>query len=257
MVDEWLRVGIVHEWCRGFSSGNDGYPRYAALDGMVSIARHLAATVPVNCGVTVSSLQIGGAGLVASDDHQAWTSPTVIATPPVPQSLALCAAGGIPLPVDTAAALGLVRYVPCLALLVTLDRSGVIRSPGGVQLTAEDDPTFSFIGDNEAKGASKAPAVTFHVNDAVSLSRYDEAAEDLQTFLLTEARRFLGDAEVVACEVKKWRYARPDITHPDPCIAVHPTGATTLVFAGDAFGAAKVEGAVLSGLAAAKAIVSP
>ena len=256
VIEEWLHLGIVHVWCRGFSPAGDGYPRYSAPGGMVSIARHLAASLPVSCDVQIASIASNAGDLVLSAEQGTWISPAVVATPPVPQSLALCAAGGLMLPSDAQAALEAVRYVPCLALLVTLDRPDVLGAPGGLQLTTADDPTFSFIGDNQAKGASDVPAITFHVHDDVSAARYEDDAMTLRTFLLDEARRFLGEVQVLACEVKKWRYARPDVTHPTTCLTVHPTDQTTLVFAGDAFGEAKVEGAVLSGLAAAAAVLT-
>src|SRR5689334_15592868 len=41
-VDAWERNGWVHEWCRGFSTPADGYPRYAAAGGMNALAKHLA-----------------------------------------------------------------------------------------------------------------------------------------------------------------------------------------------------------------------
>ncbi|MEQ1700146.1 MAG: FAD-dependent oxidoreductase, partial [Ilumatobacteraceae bacterium] len=50
-------------------------------------------------------------------------------------------------------------------------------------------------------------------------------------------------------QVQRWRYARPVEVHPARCLAAD--GLPGLVFAGDAFGGAKVEGAVLSGRAAA------
>ena len=52
-------------------------------------------------------------------------------------------------------------------------------------------------------------------------------------------------------QIQRWRYAKPSVAHPEPCLlAAH---LPTLVFAGDAFGGAKVEGAALSGVAAAAA----
>ena len=46
---------------------------------------------------------------------------------------------------------------PMITLLVALSEQPSIPSPGGVQL--EDDLTWSWIGDNMAKGASTAEAV--------------------------------------------------------------------------------------------------
>lgn len=50
-----------------------------------------------------------------------------------------------------------------------------------------------------------------------------------------------------------WRYARPTVLHDTPCLLVRAP--RRLVFAGDAFVAPRVEGAALSGLAAADALL--
>lgn len=40
LVDEWVRAGVVREWCRGFTT-NDGHPRYVANNGMTALTKHL------------------------------------------------------------------------------------------------------------------------------------------------------------------------------------------------------------------------
>jgi predicted NAD/FAD-dependent oxidoreductase len=68
-------------------------------------------------------------------------------------------------------------------------------------------------------------------------------------FGLTASVRLGVAVEPVA--LKRWRYPRPVHTLEGP--VVHRDGAATMVFAGDAFhrDGGRVEGAVLSGLAAA------
>lgn len=254
LVHEWRRAGVVREWCRGFGPAGDGYPRYCAEAGMNTIAKLLASTVEVETNVRVHAIAgFDGVLSVTSDDGRRWESDTVIVTPPVPQSLALCENGWLPIPEEAEAALDVVTYAPCIALLVTLDRPGAVPPPGGVQLSREDDEVFSFVGDNLAKDISEVPAITFHVNDEVSMARYDDSDNDLRTYLLDAAAPYLAGANVIEVEVKRWRYARPLFGHPATCIPVEPIPGTTLIFAGDAFGGAKIEGAALSGLAAAEA----
>lgn len=257
LVHDWRRAGIVREWCRGFSGGNDGFPRYCAEAGMNTIAKYLAASADVECDVHLRSLA-GADGLlsVATEDGRRWESDTIIVTAPVQQSLDLCSNGWLPIPEDAEAALKLVTYASCLALLVSFDGTALVGQPGGVQLTPEDDPVFSFVADNYLKGISDVGALTLHVNDSVSSERYDLVDDDTRAYLLAEAKRFLGDANPVEVELKKWRYARPLVSHPDACVSVAPIEGTQLIFAGDAFGGAKVEGAALSGLAAAQAVLA-
>ena len=171
------------------------------------------------------------------------------------QSLDLCANGWLPIPEDVEDALKLVTYASCLALLVSFEGSALLGEPGGLQLTPQDDPVFSFVADNQIKGISDVGALTLHVNDSVSAECYDLDDNATRAYLLAEAQRFLGSATPIEVELKKWRYARPLTSHPDACVSVAPTEGTNLIFAGDAFGGAKVEGAALSGLAAAQSIL--
>jgi predicted NAD/FAD-dependent oxidoreductase len=125
-----------------------------------------------------------------------------------------------------------------------------IPTPGGVQ---NPDGVFSFIGNNNAKGISNTTAVTFHANPQWSAENFDRSIEELGADLLTAAQPWLAGALIAHREVKKWRFATPERVWPEACW-VHES--RTLVLAGDAFNGPKVEGAFLSGLAAAKAIVT-
>jgi renalase len=256
-VNGWLSLGIAREWCRGFGATQDGYPRYCAPGGMNAIAKHLATLARTLVDTTVRSVRIDGDQLVVTTvDDADHVCRAVLLTPPVAQSLALCDNGSLVLPTDERNALVAVRYARCIALLVTVNQSGLIDAPGGLQLTADTDATFSFIADNQSKGLSAVPALTFHANDSVSEDHYDDPDDTLVTLLLSAAQFYLKGAEVVTAEVKRWRFARPTVTHPQRCLTVHPAPSTSLVFAGDAFGEARVEGAYLSGLAAAQQLMS-
>ena len=255
-VEHWLSLGLAREWCRGFDETQDGYPRYCAPLGMNSIAKHLAADLNVSCDIVASAVHQRGTHVeIETTSGQTFAGNSLVLTPPVPQALALCDRGNWPLSDAERATLEAIRYVPCIALLVTLDRPSAVPAPGGLQLTSDQNQTFSFVGDNRAKGLSSVPALTFHANDHVSASRYDEADETLRSHLLTEAEPFFGGAVVVACEVKRWRFARPSVTHVGRSFNIGANAGGSVVFAGDAFGEGRVEGAFLSGLAAAESII--
>ncbi len=256
IVHDWRRVGLVREWCRGFDNAGDGYPRYCAEAGMNTIAKYLAASLDVMCGVSIRAVAGNdGALSVLTEDGQRWESNTVLLTPPVPQSLVLCQNGWLPIPEDVEAELEKVTYAPCLALLVTIDGRSDVPQPGGLQLSVDEDEVFSFVADNAMKGISEVGALTFHVNDAVSIERFDEDDEETRVYLLSAAKRFVGGANVLDVELKKWRYARPRVNHPHSHVCVSPIDDTQLLFAGDGFLTSKVEGAALSGLAAAETIL--
>ena len=182
------------------------------------------------------------------------TAGAVLLTPPVPQSLALLDAGDCVLRPEVAPGLRAITYDPTVALLLALDRTPAIPSPGARK---PGDGPFDIVVDNVAKGASAAPALTLHLRADVSAARFDDPDAVLLDDLVPEAAAWLGEAVVLEAAVKRWRYATPVTTWPEPtCVAVLGAGGP-VVLAGDAFAGPRVEGAWLSGVAAAGAIAGP
>jgi predicted NAD/FAD-dependent oxidoreductase len=70
--------------------------------------------------------------------------------------------------------------------------------------------------------------------------------------LIEAAREWIGPG-IREFQVHGWRYSRPRISDESPCMVACQR--PPLVLAGDAFGPGGIEGAALSGLAAARAIV--
>ncbi len=259
-VDDWLTRGVVEEWCRGFAVV-DGYPRYRAVGGMQGLARHLrqqleANGVTVVTGQRVSALIPGPEAWTASYDgatREPDDASAAIVTPPIPQSLELLRAGGVPLSAEHRVALDDFAYHRVLALLTVLDRSPELASPGALQ--QPDDPTFSFVADNQVKGISPVPAVTFHTAHGLSAELWPLSDLEVANRLLEPARQLVAPAQIVTHQVKRWRYSGPLTPYPEPCLTV-ANRPGPLVLAGDGFGPSKVEGAFLSGAAAAAQIVS-
>lgn len=246
-VNEWIDAGVVHEWCRGFNE-DDGHPRYVGTRGMSGIAKHVATGLDVRTNALVFSLERTTTGFtVITDDGVRHDCDKVLLTAPIPQSFSLMFGGGIEMPDE----LRSVDYDRTLGLLAVLDSNNHnVKPPGGLQFP---DDVFSFIGDNQAKGVSARPALTFHANPAWSAEHFDLELDEIHSRLLTLASPWLGSAQIVESQPKKWRFATPRTTWPEACW-VHPSG--SLALAGDAFAGPKMEGAALSGLAAASALHS-
>ena len=247
LVNEWVRDGVVREWCRGFA-GDDGHPRYVANNGMTALTKHLANGLDVRTSNLVFAVKPGTTTrwTVVVDDGSELDADAVVMTCPLPQSYSLTVTTGVELPNE----LLLTDYDRTIGLLAVLDASPAIPAPGGLQ---NPDAVFSWIGDNVAKGISPIPAVTFHANPEWSAQHWDDDAETGLTLLTEAAAPYLGGATIVASEYKKWRFATPKKLWPEPC---HASADDTLVFAGDAFAGPKVEGAVLSGLAAGAVVAN-
>jgi renalase len=174
----------------------------------------------------------------------------VLATAPVPQTLALLENGDVVLTSNDVAALNAIAYDPCIALMAALDGPSGLSEPGAVDPV---DGPIDWMADNQLKGISPVPAVTIHATPDFSRAQWDASDEAITEALLTAARL---DAAVVAgsVQIQRWRYARPSVEHPERFLRL--SDMAPFVFAGDAFGGAKVEGAALSGAAAAREIES-
>jgi predicted NAD/FAD-dependent oxidoreductase len=247
VVHDWTSAGVVRVWCNGFSD-DDGHPRHVGIGGMTSIAKHAAAGLDVRCNVLVFSVHgEPGRWSVVSDDGTRHDARTVLVTCPLPQSASLLHASGVETPTELATC----DYERTVGLLTVIDGDRpVLAEPGGAQ---DPDRTFSFIGDNLAKGISSVPAVTFHAGPEWSRKHFDAPVEELEGLLVAAAEPHLNGRRIVSRQVKKWRFATPSTIWPERHWS-DPSG--TVVLAGDAFGGPKVEGAALSGLSAADALVS-
>jgi renalase len=255
LVVEWLEAGVIEEWTRGFADAegernDDGHPRYRGSEGMGSIPGYLARGLDVRTGERVVEVNVrDGAWEVRTGSGTRETGATLLLTAPVPQSLALVESGDCTLPDGAHYNLKNISYAPCLALLALLDGPTGVPEPGGMQIKGEP---LDWIGDNQRKGISEAPGVTIHAGPDWSREHFEADEAEVTTPLLAFAGERLAfdlSSRVVETSLIRWRYAWVTQPHPEPCLvaSVEPS----LVFAGDAFGEAKIEGATLSGLAAA------
>ena len=240
----WMEQGLVQEWCRGFTAP-DGHPRYAVRGGMAELGAHLASGLDVRQSIRVDRVArqagrwrvtwgSGHAGPAGGIDADA-----VVVTSPVPQTATLLADG---------AEVPDLTYEATLSLIVALDGPGSVPTPGGVQLA--EDPVWSWVGDNLAKGTSNQPTITLHSTTALAAARFDEDESVVLDYLCDAARPWLGEARITDAQVQRWRFATPVSPWPERCLEVTPG----VILAGDAFGGPRVEGAYLSGVAAAEAL---
>ena len=248
-VDQWQADGVVREWCRGFSTEADGFPRYMASGGMSALAKHLAVGLDVRCNsLTFSLHRTTGAQPweVKLDDGTVTTHDALVVTCPLPQTFSLLMTARVAMP----EVLWRTDYDRTLALLAVLDGPGSVPPPGGVQGVAP----FTFVGDNRAKGISDVPALTLHADPAWSLQHWDDDPTETHDALLHLSQPFFGDARVVASQVKRWRFATPKSIWPEAHWS--PEAYSSLAVAGDAFAGPRIEGAALSGLSAAAALLA-
>lgn len=242
-VERWRRDDLVVEWCRGFVAGGDGHPRYAVRGGMNALARHLAHGLDVRCNSLVFSVQRRHSGPgweVMLDDGSVTAVDALLVTCPLPQTASLLFAE-----VDLPEQLWRTPYDMTLALLAVLDRPSAVPEPGGLQ----GEPHFTFVADNHVKGVSEVPALTLHADPSWSETHWEDDPDDAHESLLQLAHPYLGDARVLASQLKRWRFATPRSIWPESTWS--PDDGAPIALAGDAFAGPKMEGAACSGLAAA------
>ena len=259
----WTAAGVVREWSRGVArwtavegwqpASAESYPRYACPDGMNAVGKALAAGLDVRRETTVTGVRSTADGWsVAAHDGSTFRAAGVIVTAPVPQALALLT--------DVAIAdavrhrLEAVSYAPCHAVGLGF---ADVEAPSwpGVQLP--EHPDLAWIAhDSSRRNPATSDGVTLvlHATPSFSRRRFTDPPDAIVAALVEAARPLLTwSADPVWTYHHRWRYAQPEYTLGDRSIEVAPG----LTLAGDAFGEGRVEGAYLSGLAAAAARGAP
>lgn len=252
LVEKWVGLGIAAPWANGFpapgeKSVENGHPRYRGTPGMTAIPKFLAEGLPLEQNVRAAAIRQTNTGWeTQTDSGRRINSRSLLVTPPVPQTLALLEEGEVSLPKQDWEALRRIAYDPCIALLIVADAPSRLLEPGAVRFDTGD---IRWIADNRLKGVSRQTALTIHTSPAYSRSRWDTDPENIAEEILQLASDWLDTKSVRAWQVQKWRFSQPRTIYPEQYLAIE--GRYPLVFAGDAFGGPRVEGAALSGLAAA------
>lgn len=248
---DWENSGIVTPWCQGFAAQADGHTRWRGQPAMNALPKHLAGGLKIELATKVVAL---------GHDVQAWRVVTeaggvffaakLLLTAPVPQSLELLATSRLSLEPALRTRLAAIEYERCIAVLAVPAGTAQVPGPGGF---APPAGPLAWLADNQRKGISAQPAVTLHATHEFSLRHWEEERERVGLMLVEAARPWLG-GPVAAMQVHGWKYSKPTTVFPQPCAVAHSQ--PLLVLAGDAFAGPKVEGAALSGWAAAETFLS-
>jgi renalase len=249
----------VVEWFRGQTKVLEGgvvqhepdsYSRFRGAPGMTVLAKNLSHGLDVRLKQRVAQIKHGNnQWQVHTEDNETFVADALILTAPVPQSLALLDAGDFRLPPSMRHDLETVQYDPCIAAMLIVEGATKMPAPGALYFSGEP---ISWIADNFQKGISPlANSLTIHAAPKFSAQHWNDADEEIIKVLCDAAQPFVGsNPSIRASSLQRWRYSKPIQPRQDGCVVAEPM----LVFAGDAFAGAKVEGAYLSGLSAAKVL---
>ena len=243
-LEDWQQRGLADIWCHGFES-DDGHPRWIGVNGMNSLAKDLAKDIDVRVDHRVfSTTWEDSEWSVTCDDAQTVTASTLVLTAPIPQSFSFVFETVETLPRELWSA----DHDRTIALLAALDGPSALIGSGARHEPSDD---IAFVVDHSVKGISPIPAITMNTSPEWSERFWDAPTDEIEAALSELIAPFLGSAHVVEQQVKKWRFATPRATWSTPCWSDDDF---QLVVAGDAFGGPRVEGAFLSGVAAAETI---
>lgn len=246
-MDGWIAGGSATAWFE-----RDGHTRYRGASGMNGIPRAMAAGLDVRTGMRIDHVAASdGRWTATAESGECFEADALLLTPPAPQTLALCRPFADQLPAEIRAELMGIEFDPCLALLLVLDGPSAIPAPG-YERPAEGP--IAWIADNCQKGLDQRTALTIHASPAFSREHW-QTPEEVVTQLLTDAARSaMGESTVVTSQLHRWRYSQPVRALEADCLfAAAPA---PIAFAGDAFAGPRVEGAFLSGMAAAERILN-
>lgn len=265
----WEAAGVVRPWFRGSpdlgaAPDPDGHLRWRGAPTMRDLAAHLVRGLEVSLGTVVTGLTSREGTWEVETVQRTPGSPSrpdavpdsaprcrfgadaLVLTAPIPQTLALLESSDLDVPVTALADLRAATFDPCLTLLAVPRAPLALPDRGAVRI---EDGTLAWISDHQRSGASATPAVTVHGAQAFSRDHLEVSAPLVM-------RRLVRAAEVVlhtdldGVHLHRWRYATPTNPIGRPCDLIDVAGAP-LALAGDGFLGGRVEGAALSGLAAA------
>lgn len=241
-VESWRAAGVAAPWPGGAPH------RFIGSPSMNAVGKHLAAGLDVRREAKVLSVaRRAGAWDITLENSAPLRARELVLTAPVPQSLALLAAGGFTLPSPLAAELAALDYHPCLALMLTLAGPGAVPAGG---FAPEDGGPVRWIADNTAKGVSpgEPAAITVHFSPAFSEENYGLTEVEVLARARPVIDEWLG-SEITGTALHRWRYSEPKSRHREPCVWLPEDG---LGLAGDGLGGPKVEGAATSSFALAE-----
>jgi predicted NAD/FAD-dependent oxidoreductase len=241
-VECWRADGWTAPWF-----GEGGHVRYRAVGGMNELATKLGSALDVRLETVVRFVKPNEEGWSVQTEGGFVNANALVLTCPAPQSVAMLAGCRQQLPPEFILGLEAVEYDPCFSLLAVIDGSSRVPCPGYVRL--EDGP-IEWIADNTQKGVSTGDAaLTIHARADFSRRHFETATDRVAAMLLESASDWLG-GPVAEWQLHRWRYSRPVPADRPVCLFTQQPAC--LAVAGDAFGGPRVEGAFLSGLAAAE-----
>ncbi len=264
-VQRWLEQNVCHEWTRGFHQHRgrawhepapDAHPRYACREGMSALGRALTAGLEDAVQRRTKVIAIGCEGetwRVSSEDGQVFRACGLVVTAPAPQAMELLR----PVAPDASAFLASIPMAPCLAVVARFPRRGL-----GWRGVQTDDDMVAWIGHDTSKRPelhADKTIVVLHATPDFSQKHLGSPETEVAAAMLERASCLTSEelSDPEAMFVQRWRYALP-VNSPGAHtrLTANFAASAPLVLAGDGVARGKIEGAWLSGEAAAAQMIT-
>lgn len=253
-VERWLKLGIIKLLDEKLIREN-GEPalsdelRYIGTTGMNAIAKYLADSLPVHFSERVDKLSFNNRWIAETNKGRTFTADAVLLSQPVPQSLELLTKSTIDVPHELEQELNSVDYHPCIATLLLFEGIAPILPYCGIWLRGEP---IAWVSDNMQKGISPLPTLTVHAGPLFSAEHWNTSDSNIVEMMLDCLKAWIK-SPVKLSQVHRWRYGLAKSVLDKPFVRIDSPA--PLMFIGDAFVAPRVEGAAISGIRAAHALL--
>ncbi|MCC5843826.1 MAG: FAD-dependent oxidoreductase [Verrucomicrobia bacterium] len=252
-LKRWGALDVLTPW----HAGPDGLDRHISPEGFNAFAKALANGLEIHNSLRITSLTCAPDGwTVQAESGETFSATHIISTLPAPQLIDLLEASHFELPAIEA--LKQIHYHRNLTLMAKLDGPSGLQAPGCLR---PESGILKLIVDNVHKGISEADTVTAQATPDFSLEWYDRDRATAAS-VLRAALQEIVESPITAVQIHGWKFAEAVRRHPEPFIEL----STNFRAAGDGFMAgdehvspeqhARIESALLSGIAAASGILS-
>jgi photolyase PhrII len=253
----WIEVDVASPWTGRIVAYDEPriekqtppQTRYVASPGMTGLVKHVVQGLDVRFDTQVQEVVKHEAVYELKDSQQESLGyfDRVIAAIPAPQSLSLLAE--FP---EMAIPLASVEMDPCWCLMLQVadtlktSWSGAFVNTGKIRWIARNTTKPGRNGQGES--------IVIHASSDWTNKHLDKDTLFIQSELLGEFWKITGldEQTPLAMHTHRWKYAIPSKSYPDRYVAQQDN---TLLACGDWAGGPKVEGAFLSGCAAAGRIL--
>lgn len=264
LVARWQEERICFPWAEEFSVWENGVLRdsdperreirYACRGGMSLLGKKLAEGLPVIREFEVSSvLQKDGVWELRAEGKDPCLARAIFVSAPLPQAFRLI---GEHLTEEERRQLGVITYDPCVAVMAWYPEGTAVPSWHGIQIRDSSSSLAWIAWDSSRREESISQGVAvLHGSGAFSNRWLDASKEELRAAgeeLLAESAAIVGEwlGKPVGFMVHRWKFAHPrGEALPGGFLKA---SSAPLWLIGDGLNGGRLEGAWLSGLAAAE-----